>query len=86
MKKIEIYSKSYCPFCKRVKATLTRLGLSYEEFEITESEKLTQQMQERSGRRTVPQVFINGEHIGGGDDFHAALESGALAHLIPELA
>ena len=86
MTKIEIYSKSYCPYCKRAKATLTKLGLAYEEFEITNSNALTEEMQQRSGRKTVPQIFINDQHIGGGDDFHEALASGALTHLIGELA
>lgn len=51
MTKIEIYSKSYCPYCKRAKATLSRLGLDFEEFEITDSEKLTKEMQQRSGEK-----------------------------------
>ena len=86
MTKIEIYSKSYCPYCKRAKASLNRLGLDFEEYEITDSKQLTAQMIERSGRRTVPQIFINDEHIGGGDDFHHALETGALAHLIGQVS
>jgi glutaredoxin 3 len=86
MTKIEIYSKSYCPFCKRAKATLTRLGLNYEEYEITHSDKLTNEMYERSGRNTVPQIFINDVHIGGGDDFHDALSKGELARFIGDIA
>ena len=86
MNKIEIYTKGYCPYCKRAKATLNNLGLSFEEFEITDNEKLTQEMQERSGRKTVPQIFIGDEHIGGGDDFHLALREGKLAHLISQAA
>lgn len=82
MAKIEIYSKSYCPYCKKAKATLVSLGLAFEEYEITNSEKLTKEMHERSSRRTVPQIFINDQHIGGGDDFHEALSSGQLKHLI----
>ena len=82
MTKIEIYSKSYCPYCKRAKATLSRLGLDFEEFEITDSEKLTKEMQQRSGEIIVSQIFINKQHIGGGDDFHHALNSGALSDLI----
>lgn len=82
MAKIEIYSKSYCPYCKKAKATLVSLGLAFEEYEITYSEKLTKEMHERSSRRTVPQIFINDQHIGGGDDFHEALSSGQLKHLI----
>ena len=84
MTKIEIYSKSYCPYCMRAKATLTNLGFAYKEYEITESIKLTQEMRERSGRKTVPQIFINDKYIGGGDEFHAALELGQLAELLGE--
>ena len=82
MAKIEIYSKSYCPYCKRAKATLTSLGVAFEEYEITHSEKLTKEMHERSLRNTVPQIFINDQHIGGSDDFHEALNRGQLQHLI----
>jgi len=82
MTKIEIYSKGYCPFCKKAKATLNNLGLAFEEYEITHSEKLTKEMRERSLRNTVPQIFINDQHIGGGDDFHEALSRGQLQHLI----
>lgn len=82
MARIEIYSKGYCPFCKKTKATLNRLGLAFEEYEISRSEKLTLEMQARSQRNTVPQIFINNHHIGGADDFHQALQSGALAPLL----
>jgi len=86
MNKIEIYTKGYCPYCKRTKATLDNLGLAYEEFEITESKKLTEEMIQRSGRKTVPQVFIGNEHIGGNDDFHNALREGKLAYLLTQQA
>jgi glutaredoxin 3 len=82
MSKIEIYSKGYCPYCTRTKATLNKLGLAYEEYEVTENAKLASEMQQRSGRRTVPQVFINDQHIGGSDDFHAALNNGSLTDLL----
>ncbi len=84
MNKIEIYTKGYCPYCKRAKATLNNLGLTFEEFEITDSEKFTEEMQARSSRKTVPQIFIGGQHIGGGDDFHFALRDGKLAHLLTQ--
>lgn len=84
MNKIELYTKGYCPYCKRAKATLDNLGLAYEEFEITESAALTKEMQQRSGRKTVPQIFIGDQHIGGGDDFHEALRDGKLAHLLTQ--
>ncbi len=82
MSKIEIYTKGYCPFCQKTKATLQKLGLAYEEYEITGNDKLRTEMVERSQRKTVPQVFIDDQHIGGSDDFHHALRSGALANII----
>ncbi|WP_017445696.1 glutaredoxin [Gayadomonas joobiniege] len=82
---IEIYSKGYCPFCKRTKATLKTLGLPFKEFDITSDAEKAKEMRSRSGRRTVPQVFINGKHIGGSDEFHHALDNGLLKELSPAL-
>ncbi|MDU0353391.1 glutaredoxin 3 [Paraglaciecola aquimarina] len=86
MTKIEIYSKGYCPYCKKAKETLNSLGLAFDEYEITNNEKLTREMYNRSQRKTVPQIFINDRHIGGGDDFHKALKNGELADLISKRA
>lgn len=82
MAKIEIYIKSYCPYCKRTKSTLNKLGLDFKEYEITMNKGLTEEMKSRSMRRTVPQVFINDQHIGGSDDFHLALQSGELNEVL----
>ncbi|MBT1064076.1 glutathione S-transferase N-terminal domain-containing protein [Bowmanella sp. Y26] len=79
--KIEVYSKDYCPFCKKTKQTLEFLGLPFEEFDITRNAALTSEMHTRSQRKTVPQIFINGKHIGGSDDFHQALRNGLLKDL-----
>ena len=79
MNKIEIYTKGYCPYCKRAKTTLTSLGLRFEEFDITNNKFLTKQMHERSLRTTVPQIFINDIHIGGNDDLQSALRNGSLS-------
>ncbi len=82
MNNIEIYTKSYCPFCRNAKTLLDSKGLSYREIEISSSSALQQEMQDRSGRRTVPQVFINNRHIGGSDDLAAADANGILDELI----
>ena len=82
MSHIEIYSKSYCPFCKRAKALLDSKGASYHEYEVSTDETLLREMHTRSGRRTVPQVFINNQHIGGSDDLIAAEQSGLLDELL----
>ena len=69
MNRIQIYSADNCPWCARAKALLQTRGLDFEEIDIGADQKRAQEMIERSGRRTVPQIFIDGEHIGGFDEF-----------------
>ena len=81
MSKVEIYTKDYCPHCKVAKATLGNLGLTFEEFDVTRDTALENKMRVRSQRRTVPQIFINDQSIGGCDDLfalHAARKLDAL--------
>jgi glutaredoxin 3 len=76
MAKIEIYTKMMCPYCTRAKSLLTSKGATFEEFDISMGGPKRQEMLGRSnGRTTVPQIFINGAHVGGSDDL-AALERG----------
>lgn len=82
MKNVEIYTKHYCPFCHRAKALLDAKGVSFNEYELSADEKLRDEMIERSGRKTVPQVFIDGRHIGGSDDLIEANNSGLLDELL----
>jgi len=82
MSTIEIYTKAYCPYCDSAKALLQKKGVSYREFDITANAALRQEMQTRSGRVTVPQIFIDGLHIGGSDDLAASEASGALDTLL----
>ena len=78
MKKIEIYSKDWCPFCSKAKSLLQSKQLDYAEIDITTDRALEQEMIERSGRRTVPQVFIDGDAIGGYDDLANINATGEL--------
>ena len=80
--KIEMYSKMLCPYCARAKRTLNRLELEYETLDITFRASLRQQMIERSQRFTVPQLFVDGYHIGGSDDLEAARQSGLLKKVL----
>ncbi|HGE6106754.1 TPA: glutaredoxin 3 [Vibrio cholerae] len=84
MPKIEIYTKSYCPYCKAAKQTLNSMGLSYREIEVSTSQALFDEMVNRSQRKTVPQIFVGDVHIGGYDDLVIAIKDGqfkkALAH------
>jgi len=84
MAKVEIYTTSYCPYCKRAKALLEKKGIEYEEIDITDDEptwrpKLAQMT---GGRSSVPQIFINGQSVGGSDDLVALNQSGKLDELL----
>ncbi len=68
MNQIEIYSTDNCPWCVRAKSLLTAKGLAFEEIDISSDQARTLEMIERSGRRTVPQIFIDDEPIGGFDE------------------
>ncbi|MDP5031503.1 MAG: glutaredoxin 3 [Paraglaciecola sp.] len=75
MSKVEIYTKGHCPYCHRAKALLTQKGVEFSEFKIDQQPELRPTMIERAnGGTTVPQIFINNQHIGGCDDMFA-LES-----------
>ena len=83
MVKIEIYSTSYCPYCIRAKQLLDAKNVDYSEIDVTGDDGARLALVERSGgRRTVPQIFINGESIGGYDDLRALEESGGLDQLL----
>ena len=68
MNHIEIYSSDDCPWCLRAKSLLTAKGLDFEEIDISSDRARALEMIERSGRRTVPQIFIDDEPIGGFDE------------------
>jgi len=80
--KIEIYTKTWCPYCRRAKAMLKSLGLDYTDYDITDNEDLQQEMVERSGKKSIPQIFINDEKVGGYDNLIELVSSGGLDDLI----
>ncbi len=82
MPKIVIYGTKICPYCRNAKQLLTQKGLSYEEILVDENPVKREEMMTRSGRRTVPQIFINGQSIGGFDDLSALNASGELDNLL----
>jgi glutaredoxin 3 len=80
MPKIEIYSGDYCPFCQRAKGLLTQRGYVYTEYNVQLDSTKREEMMIRSvGARTIPQVFINGRHVGGYDALYALDRKGELA-------
>jgi alkyl hydroperoxide reductase subunit F len=72
MAQIEIYTKQWCPYCLKAKALLRAKAIAYDEVDVTADEARQNEMVERSGMRSVPQIFLDGEQVGGYDD---------LAHL-----
>ena len=82
-RKIEIYTTLFCPFCARAKQLLDSKQVMYHETDVTARPNLRKAMTERaSGRTSVPQIFIDGEHIGGCVDLLALERSGRLDKLL----
>ncbi len=83
MANVEIYTWSTCPFCIRAKGLLTKKGVQFTEYGIDGDETARTKMAARGdGRRSVPQIFINDQHIGGCDDIYALESTGKLDDLL----
>ena len=83
MAKIEIYTKAFCPYCSRALRLLGDKGVDVEEFDISMGGPKRAEMLDRAGgRSTVPQIFIDGQHIGGSDDLAALDREGKLDALL----
>lgn len=83
MPKVDIYVQDFCPYCARAKALLDRKGVAYNEIYAPNGSAARQEAIARSGgRTTVPQVFIDGQAVGGSDDLHALDRAGKLDALL----
>ncbi|MBL4667278.1 MAG: glutaredoxin 3 [Sneathiella sp.] len=83
MKDIEIYTTMFCPFCSRAKSLLKSKGAAFTEIDVTVDAKGRQEMMKRSeGATSVPQIFIQGEHIGDCDFIHKLDASGQLDQIL----
>jgi glutaredoxin 3 len=83
MPRIEIYTKFLCPYCSRAKRLLESKSVEFEEYDITMGgERRIEMLQRSNGRSTVPQIFINGRHIGGSDDLAELDRNGQLDPLL----
>lgn len=83
LKQITVYSKSWCPYCVRAKALLDSKGVNYTEVDLEREPERVSEMVERSGgRRTVPQIFVGDQHLGGCDDLYALDRAGTLDSLL----
>ena len=79
---ITVYVTGWCPYCQRAMALLKSKNLPFQEIDVDDDAKYRQEMTARSGRRTVPQIFIGERHVGGCDDLYALEGSGELDRII----
>lgn len=84
MAEVIIYTRDGCPYCVRAKALLEQKGVAYQEHNASLDPSVRQEMMARSGRNTFPQVFVNGQHLGGCDDIHALDAQGKLDSLLEQ--
>ncbi len=84
MAKIEIYTTPWCGYCARAKGLLDKKGAAYNEMDVMEDAARRTEMHERSRRSTVPQIFINGAHIGGSDELADLERAGKLDALLAQ--
>lgn len=82
MAHVEIYTSPTCGYCHAAKRLLAQKGVSFQEVDVVREPSRRPEMERRSGRRTVPQVFIDGAHVGGCDDLYALDQAGRLDPLL----
>ena len=83
MARVEIYTTRYCPYCQAAKALLARKGVAFSEIDVgRDGERREEMVQRANGRTTVPQIFIDGQPIGGSDDLMALERAGKLDALL----
>ena len=82
MPQVTIYTTSYCPYCTRAKHLLGKKGVAFNEIDVGGDAELRAEMEAKSGRYTVPQIWIGERHIGGCDDLYALDQRGGLDPLL----
>lgn len=84
MADVVIYTTQYCPYCIRAKQLLTEKGVVFNEIAVDHNPALRAQMAEKAGRTSVPQIWINEQHVGGCDDLFALQRAGKLDTLLAQ--
>ena len=80
--RVEMYVKAFCPYCYRAEKLLESKGVEYETYELNSSDLRQEMIERANGRTTVPQIFIDGHHVGGCDDLYALDREGKLEQLL----
>ena len=79
---VVMYTTGWCPYCERARRLLKRKGVPVTEIDLDSAPEERAEMEQKSGRRTVPQIFIGDTHVGGSDDLHALEDAGKLDALL----
>jgi glutaredoxin 3 len=79
---VAVYVTSYCPYCHRARALLDRKAVTYRVVDVEGDDAQREWLRTVTGRHTVPQIFINGQPVGGSDELHALERRGALEPLL----
>jgi glutaredoxin 3 len=82
MAEVTIFTSNFCPYCVRAKRLLDHKGIPYKEVDVGNDDELRERMVAESGRRTVPQIFIDGSPIGGFEELQALEDRGELDALL----
>ena len=85
MAQVIMYTKAYCPYCTKAKELLNKKQVLFTEIRVDLQPELREEMITKSGRHTVPQIFINGQAIGGCDDLYALEDQGKLNQLLKRI-
>lgn len=83
--KIMVFSKTYCPYCTKVKDTFAKMDIKFGVIELDQNnlgDQIQKELLAMTGQRTVPNVFVGGKHLGGCDDTHAAISSGKFKDML----
>ena len=80
--KVQMYATSWCPYCERARRLLRGKHVDFEEIDVEERPEAREEMTARSGRQTVPQIFIGDRHVGGSDDLYELDAAGGLDPLL----
>lgn len=84
MQSVVLYTTRFCPYCIRAKQLLDSKGVKYTDIAVDGGGKLREEMEQKSGRDTVPQIWIGSTHVGGCDDLYALERAGKLDALLKE--
>jgi len=83
---VKVYSTNYCPYCTRAKQLLSKRGIPFEEIDVTTDDTVRAWLVQATGQRTVPQIFVHDEPIGGFDNLHELDRTGELQRRLQRAA